>query len=292
MKNTDYRAWRWVAGALLCGVAVAHAQEAPARPANLLNTKVAPLTAATPTETLLALAKAADINLLADVDDAPTTATDDNASAKPGTLFAALNSLSRSRSWSWQRVSDQTFLLWKQPDIVALARQIGADEAAANALTVAGAPTAATAAPIIEGAATEPINAALTRYFATPAARGDADNPASWRAIPLLELPPDLRARIIESARGEQRGGLQFAAAGAVVGDEFWKTAVLQVRELSVPAPRPPQSQKMTPAEIRAGARAPAEKQKFLFVVGQFERGGTNMTTMLSIGRWKEAPTQ
>ncbi len=292
MKNTDYRVWTCLAGALLCGVAAACAQEATARPTNVLNTRVAPLEAATPTETLLALAKAADINLLADVDDAQTPISSREAGDKARTLFAELNSLSRARNWSWQRVSDQTFLLWKQPDTVALARQIMADEAAANAPTIAGAPNAVTAAPAVGEVTSEPINVALTRYFATPAARNDADNPASWRAVPLLELPPALRERIIESARGAQRGGLQFAAAGAVVSDEFWKTAVLQVREMNVPAPRPPQTQKRTPAEIIAAAKAPAEKRKFLFVVGQFERQDISATTMLSIGRWNEAPAQ
>lgn len=281
MKNNRFRVWPWLAGASLCGAIPARAQEAPTRPANVLNTLVAPLDAATPTETLLKLAQAADINLLADVDDAEATALPREPSDKPRTLFSLLKELGATRDWSWQRASDRTFLAWKQPDVVALARQIMANEAAPNGAT-------APVAPAVADATAEPVNVALTRYFATPAAHNDPKKPADWREVPLLELPPELRERIIESVRGQQRGGLQFAASGAVLGAEFWKTAVLKLSEINAPAPLAPGAlQNMTPQQRIELAKAPGTPQKYLFVVGQFERDGQPATTMLSLGRWK-----
>ena len=277
----------WLSGALLCGVA--HAQQAPAtatnpaRPANVLNTTVTP-TAATPAETLLALAKDADFNVLADVsnaDAAPTVL----ALGKERPLFGVLRDLTNAQKWSWQQVEPRTFLMWKLPDTLALAREI-----------IANAPVTTAATPdvaAVVGADVEPLNVALTRYFATPAALNDPKNPTDWREVPLLELPPDLRDRIIQSARAEQRGGLQFAASSAVLGDDFWKTAVLKLGELNVPAPLAPGAlQKMTPAERIELAKAPANLQKYLFVAGRFDRDGNSATTMLSLGRWEKAPAQ
>ena len=262
-----------VGGALLCGVA--QAQQTPAaatatRPANVLNTLVTSPASATPGESLLALAKAANINVLADVSDAESPAPEKATETKPRTLYAALKELSAAQKWGWRRVSDQTFLLWKQSDTVALARQIMATEAVANAADVAK-PVAATPGDA------EPLNVALTRYFATPAARNDPNNPADWREVPLAELPPALRERIIASVSGAGRGGLQFAASGAVLGDAFWQDAVLKIRELAEPAPRP-----------RAGEPQTAPVLiKYVFVAGRFERDGKPATTMLSLGRWK-----
>lgn len=283
MKKLAFRVLPLLSGALLCGVA--GAQETPARPANALNVMVAPLPAASPSEALLALAKAANVNVLADVDDANAVAVAPAGEGKNQTLFAALKAMTGAQGWTWRRASDETFLLWKQPDFVALARQIR--DADATPIPANADNAAAGAAPTLPAAPPEALNVALTRFFATPAARNDPKNPADWREVPLVELPPELRERIIESVRATQRGGLQFAAAGAVLGDEFWQTAVLKVRELNVPAPRSQLGpDKRTPAEMLEQARAAPNLQKYLFIAGEFTRDGRPANTMLSLGRW------
>ena len=255
---------------------------------------VTPPTAASPTENLLALAKTAGINVLADVDDAgaPTPAP-----AEPGkerTLFKALKEMTGAQSWTWRRVAGDTILLWKQPDFVALAQEIrGAQSAPTAPNFAADAPGAVTNLPA-DPTQLEPLNVTLTRYFATPAAHSDPDNPASWREVPLVELPPELRDRVIATARAGQGGDLQFAASSAVLGDEWWQTAVLKIRELNVPKQRSPQTpDKRTPAEMLADAQAATNLQKYLFVSGAFNNGGHSSNTMLSLGRWtpeKAAP--
>lgn len=288
MKNILFRALPVLSGALLC--AVAHAQDAPARPTNPLNGMVTPLPVAPPAETLLALAKAADANVLADVDDVATPAVAPVSANREQTLFMALNSLTGTQEWSWRRNAEGTLLLWKSPDFVALARQISdANVASAKAAgaTDAAKATDATKAPAVAAPQAEPLGVALTRYFAMPAAHNDPNNPAAWRAVPLSELPPELRDRIIEGARAGQQQDLQFAASSAVLSDEFWKTAVLKLREFNAPAPRVDQTVKRTPAEILAAAKAaPVHLQKYLFVAGDFKRDGGTATTMLSLGRW------
>lgn len=290
MKTLAFRALPCLlTGALLCGVATAQTAATPPTTApvtDALNRMVAPPTAASPTENLLALAKAAGINVLADVEDAgaPNPAPADQG--KERTLFTALKAMTGAQSWTWRRISGDTLLLWKQPDFVALAREIRDEESAPVTST-------ATIAPDVAAVA-EPLNVALTRYFATPAALNDPKNPADWREVPLLELPPELRERIIESVRGAQRGDLQFAASGAVLSDEWWKTAVLKIRELGVPAPRSSQTpDKRTPAEMLADLKAETHLQKYLFVSGTFTNAGRSANTMLSLGRWnseKAAP--
>lgn len=293
MKNIIFRAVPLLSGALLC--AVAQAQDAPARPTNSLNAMVAPMPAAAPAETLLALAKAADANVLADVDDADvddaaTPAVAPVSADREQTLFMALNSLTSAQDWSWRRDAEGTLLLWKSPDFVVLARQISdANAASAKAASAkAAGATDAAKAPAVAAPQSEPLGVALTRYFATPAAHNDPKNPASWRAVPLAELPPALRDRIIDDARAGQQQDLQFAASSAVLSDEFWKTAVLKLREFKAPAPRANQTDNTrTPAEILAEAKAaPVTLQKYLFVVGDFKRDSGSATTMLSLGRW------
>ncbi len=292
MKTLAFRAVPCLlTSALLGGVATAQTAAAPPKSApvaDVFNKMVAPPTAASPSENLLALAKAAGINVLADVDDAGAPTPAPMVQGKERTLFKALKQMTGAQSWTWRRVAPTTILLWKQPDFVALAQEIrGAQSASA--------PANATIAPDVAAIA-EPLNVALTRYFATPAALSDPKNPASWREVPLLELPPDLRERIIASVRGAQRGDLQFAASSAVLSDEWWQTAVLKIRELNVPPKRSPQTpDKRTPAEMLADLKATTNLQKYLFVSGTFMREGRPANTMLSLGRWapeKATPPQ
>ena len=160
-------------GGVLLSCGIARAQQAPtappdARPANVLNVTVAPLAPAPTGAALLELAKAANINLLADLDDAApaSVATLD----KTLTLHAALNRLSGENGWSWRRLDERTFGLWKQPDLIALARAVVADANANAPATQTPAMPGAAQLPGA-GAELEPLNVALTRFFAAPAAR-------------------------------------------------------------------------------------------------------------------------
>lgn len=263
----------------LLGCDLAHAQPAKtsapasARPVNALNVRVEPLTSALAGQALIELAQRADVNLLADLDEAVPFK---DAGEKPTTLRSTLNRLSRANGWSWRRQSAQTFLLWKQPDALALARQIYAAPA-----ETAPASTAPAATPLdanIAAAPVEPLNVALARFLA---AHNDSPDAAQWRDVPLLELPPELRERITDSLQAQTRDGLQFAASGAVLGDEFWTKAVLKI--VALPAPRPRGAARPKPGE-KPDANAP--KQEYLFVTGRFAHGNGGATTMLSLGRW------
>lgn len=296
MKTLAFRAVPWlIMGAVLGGVATAQTAATPPATAptiDAFNRMVAPLTAASPSENLVALAKAAGINVLADVDDAgvPTPASAEQKPAEPAkeqTLFKALKELTNAQSWTWRRVAPDTVLLWKQPDFVALAQEIrGAQSAPTAPNFAADAPGAAANLPA-EPLNIEPLNVALTRYFATPAAHDDPNNPASWREVPLLELPPELRDRVIASVR-DQGSDLQFAASSAVLSDQWWQSAVLKIRELNVPKPRSTQTHdKRTAAEVLADIQDKTNLQKYLFVSGAFNNAGHSANTMLSLGRWE-----
>ena len=257
------------AGLWACGSARAQ-QAAPVRgDADAMNAPVAILPPAAPAETLIALAKAADINVLADFASVPAPATApamlENDAERP--LHTVLRRWSDERDWSFSRRDQRTFLLWNRPDLLALARDVRAaqnTEAAQNADAV----TPAVAAPVAP--ADEPLNVALTRFFATPAARNDPKNPADWRDVPVMELPPPLRERLLQSVIGSQRAGLGFAAAGAVLDDAFWATATLKLRAMSTP--------------LAQGGAAPAAP--FLFIAGQVPYGSGGASTLLSLGRY------
>ena len=230
-----------------------------------MNAPVAILPPAAPAETLIALAKAADINVLADFESVPAPATApamlENNAERP--LHTVLRRWSDERDWSFSRRDQRTFLLWNRPDLLALARDVRAAQVAETA-------PAAFAPDALAAPADEPLNVALTRFFATPAARNDPKNPADWRDVPVMELPPPLRERLLQSVIGSQRAGLGFAAAGAVLDDAFWATATLKLRAMSTP--------------LAQGGAAPAAP--FLFIAGQVPYGSGGASTLLSLGRY------
>jgi hypothetical protein len=87
--------------------------------------------ATTSDDALLAMARAAKVNVIADATEFKNNATtplDFPAYKQSGALGSYLLEMSDARNLSWTRPDAKTFLVWKRPDIDALAKRIVAGE--------------------------------------------------------------------------------------------------------------------------------------------------------------------
>ena len=191
-------------------------------------------------DALLALSKAAHLNIIADTTaqpDAPLPVVNGQWSASLPTLVWDFG---RVAGLSSARLDERSWVLWPRPDSEALARQITEGQSVKRLPTTLPAPDQ------------NPQDArqdALASYLATVLydAGWRADDPTTWRAVALSDLSPTMRNNV--GARIQTSLLLPWVSQSrnAWLQDEFWEGASLRIAT----PPRPPaNSGALVPAHV------------------------------------------
>lgn len=288
-----FLAWGAYGGAALAqSVAVA-----PAAPDPLKQSVALPATGTSLDDDLIALGRAAKINIIADASQWPTDAPalSGPRTGPPPTLLQA----NTERPLSWL-AGDNALLVWTRPDILVLARRIAAGE---DITRIAMPPVPATAvaavAPVAKpdakfGAGVSRFNGVDIQSLMQTARLAQQNEPSYWNArwneylsalpdgktrapgwtrdIALSDLPPDLHAFVLASAQDDLLPDDLMAHWRSWVTEDFWKTARLSIRDMDTTVA----GQKMTD---------PPQKKKvsMLFIgntlqVTPGQRGNTSMS--------------
>lgn len=164
-------------------------------------------------EYLVTMARAADVNIIADATQIPAASKVEKSTDQ--VLGGAIESFTRAHQMRARRFGERTFLFWKNPEIdkVALAHRIMKryrDERAALP-------------PLPHG-----IEAAWTKYFREAHGWGGDWETADLN-VPLAQLPPELRARVHVEVQDHL-----FAMSGGslLFQDEVWQRGRLFVGSL------------------------------------------------------------
>ncbi|MBV9868657.1 MAG: hypothetical protein JO316_25150 [Abitibacteriaceae bacterium] len=174
--------------------------------------------AATTDDYILALAQAADANIIADSSAFPTT--DPLITSDEQEVFIKLLlDFAQERHLTALTYDPQTMLLWHEPDVVALAKAaIDEDSLEARVVHNASQQTPDTFA----------MDRALTTYFQrTYGWNGRA--PGFSKDIKLADLPPELRSPIIAATASQIFGSRSLGHWESWLTDEFWQQARLWV---------------------------------------------------------------
>jgi hypothetical protein len=222
--------------------------------------------AQTPTdELLLSLAHTANFNFLADATTPPRSEPKPTAQiagptsvpyGQAATLGILLDRLAEERRLTW-RQEGQTLLFWPEPDLIAAARAITADE------TVSVSKPTPAKSPDMENE--------LRTYLAKLPGWSEL-KPGDKRDVPLSQLPPELRDWVISQARNQVLDPEQMENWKAWLTDAFWQKAILQIQELNSPMPG-------------GATHATGKPLTMLFVGGLVETPGRRGVTMMSIAK-------
>lgn len=243
---------------------------------------------------LIALGRAAKINLIA---DASQWAEGAPALGEPRTgLPSALLGRDGPTSLSWLAQGD-TLLVWTRPDTLVLARRIAGGESIRR-VALPPAPSApalnfavpAPGQPLDIKALIDAARAAQnsqeelwqTRWneYLSELADGQARGPGWTRDIALSDLPPDLHAYALVRAQEYLLPSVQMAHWKAWMTEEFWQTARLSIRNIDT---------------MTAGAKVtdpPQKKAISMLVLSNTLQvtPGQRGNTMMSIANLGEAP--
>lgn len=169
---------------------------------------------------ILTLARAADANIIVDASALPTTdppLTSDNQ----GEFIKLLLDFAQERHLTALTYDPQTMLMWHEPDVVALAREVIADETSIEAKTVRNASQQA-----FNSFALDKL---LTTYFqATYGWNGRA--PGFSKDIKLADLPPAVQSQVMAAVESEILDARGLTHWRLWLTDEFWQRARLWVQ--------------------------------------------------------------
>lgn len=200
---------------------------------------------------LLDLGRAADVNIFADATSLapPKPMAPYLSGAQHGPMPMLLERLARAQNLTYSRRDAKTLLLWDAPDIPALANRIIAGETI-TMLTVEAPPASASTpnpgptgfalpraaglrpSPFLGMAQTDPEMATLWKSYLRERFGWDGETPGFSRTIPVADLPPDLRARVLAKTQAYLLNPGLMAQWKAYLSDEFWQTARLQFRSM------------------------------------------------------------
>lgn len=162
-----------------------------------------PATQSATDEYLMKLAKAENFNFLMDVTDVPSEPTTFDAQQNRSALWVRSDAY-RSQKLNTLFFGARTDLIWKQPDIIGLAREVAADEAKRTLAT--------------RLSETE-INTRFTDYFKR--VHGwDGTSQTFDAKVRVADLPVDLRDEVL----AEVRKDLINEKNARWLSDDFWKT--------------------------------------------------------------------
>lgn len=197
----------------------------------------ATLNGATMDDYMIELARAADVNVIADATEFPEPSA---VKAYPGTsgaiaglqgphrdkwgpsLINLLGDFAAQKKLSALRPNARTFLFWSEPDPLELVRLMLPD------------PNSAQNQPEAEELAQRPMSGALRDYL--KASHGWAGRAAERHAkvdiqARVADLPPPLRALVLAEVRRQL-----IPAEGALpLQDEFWERARVKIRSMKIP---------------------------------------------------------
>lgn len=168
---------------------------------------------------LVQLARAADLNFIADATniapDAPTVSQETPARLTQLMFY----NLVKPQNIRMVRFDQKTVLFWPAPDLVQLARLVLAEEDAASKAKPA-------VAPLKEAE----LNALLKDYFQR--AHGwNGDWETANVEVQLDKLPPELRARVQNELRSQVANSAFSPDVEKWFSDAFWSTARLTINQ-------------------------------------------------------------